>query len=359
MINFTTMKKHKLLAFILLGSIIVSCGDNEKDKKNLFSIDSSALKATYLPHETLSLQLKNEKSKAIDSIIYYLNEKRAGAVKGNAKLDFALTDTKFGYQNIKALVYFEGQDVEVTDKIEVVSDVKPKLLKFTIVNTYPHDETSYTQGLEFYRDTLFEGTGQRGASKLMKTDYKTGKAYKSVNLENQYFGEGITILNNKVYQLTWQENTGFIYNADNLAKIKSFEYFKKIEGWGFCNDGKSLYQSDGTEKIWVLDPETMKEVDYVNVYSEASKIKAVNELEWVEGKIYGNVYQKDAVAVINPKTGAVEGILDLRELKSKINMAGHDPGNDVLNGLAYNSKTKTLFVTGKKWNKMFEIKVTE
>lgn len=353
------MKKHKLLAFILLGSLIVSCGDSEKDKKNLFSIDSSALKATYLPHETLSLQLKNEKEKTIDSIIYYLNEKRAGAVKGNSKLDFVLTDAKLGYQNVKALVYFEGTDVEVTDKIEVVSNVKPKLLKYTIVNTYPHDETSYTQGLEFYRDTLFEGTGQRGASKLMKTDYKTGKIYQSVDIAAQYFGEGITILNNKVYQLTWQELTGFVYNADNLKQISSFQYFKKIEGWGLCNDGKNIYQSDGTEKIWVLDPETMKETDYVNVYSEASKIKAVNELEWVEGKIYGNVYQKDAVAVINPKTGAVEGILDLRELKTKINMVGHDPGNDVLNGLAYNPKTKTLFVTGKKWNKMFEIKVSE
>lgn len=353
------MKNHKLLAFILLGSILISCGESEDEKKNLFSIDSSALKANYQPTESVSLSLKNDKNKAIDSVIYYLNEKRAGAVKGNAKLDFALAETKLGYQNVKALIYFEGKNVEVTDRIEVVSNVKPKLLKYTIVNTYPHDETSYTQGLEFYRDTLFEGTGQKGASKLMKTDYKTGKIYQSVDLDGNYFGEGITILNNKVYQLTWQELTGFIYNADNLKQIRTFEYAKKIQGWGLCNDGKQLYQSDGTEKIWVLDPETLKETDYVNVYSESNKIKSVNELEWVEGKIYGNVYQKDAVAVINPKTGAVEGILDLRELKSKINMVGHDPGNDVLNGLAYNPKTKTLFVTGKKWNKMFEIKVSE
>lgn len=353
------MKKHKLLAFILLGGLFISCGDTEADKKNLFSIDSAGLKANYSTNESVSLLLKNEKNKSIDSVVYYLNEKRAGAVKGNAKLDFALAKTKLGYQNVKALVFFEGSNVEVSDRIEVVSTIKPKLLKYTIVNTYPHDETSYTQGLEFYRDTLFEGTGQRGSSRLMKTDYKTGKIYQSVSLANQYFGEGITILNNKVYQLTWQELTGFVYDADNLKQIKTFEYPKKVEGWGFCNDGKLLYQSDGTEKIWVLDPETMKEVDYINVYSETSKIKAVNELEWVEGKIYGNVYQKDAVAVIDPKTGAVEGILDLRELKTKINMVGHDPGNDVLNGLAYNPKTKTLFVTGKKWNKMFEIKITE
>jgi glutamine cyclotransferase len=349
------MKKHKLLAFILLGGLITSC----EEEKNLFSIDTTGLKEVYKPEESVSLLLKNDKSKEVDSVIYYVNEKRAGAVKGNAKLDFSLENTKLGYQKVKALVYFEGKNQEVDTRIEVVSSVTPKLLKYTIVNTYPHDETSYTQGLEFYRDTLFEGTGQKGTSKLMKTDYKTGKIYKSVDIDGRYFGEGITVLNNKVYQLTWQEMTGFIYNADNLKQISTFEYAKKIEGWGLCNDGKVLYQSDGSEKIWVLDPETLKEVDYVNVYSEASKVKAVNELEWVEGKIYGNVYQKDAVAVINPKTGAVEGILDLRELKTKVNMIGHDPGNDVLNGLAYNPKTKTLFVTGKKWNKMFEIKITE
>ncbi|MBU7569869.1 MAG: glutaminyl-peptide cyclotransferase [Flavobacterium sp.] len=353
------MKKHKLLAFILLGTVLVSCGDKEIDKKNLFSIEQSGLKATYQPQESLSLVLNNDKNKTIDSIAYYINEKRVGGVKGNNKFDFPLADSKLGYQQIKAIVYYEGQNAETDARIEVVSNVKPKLLSYTILNTYPHDETSYTQGLEFYRDTLFEGTGQRGTSKLLKTDYKTGKAYQSVNLEGKYFGEGITILNNKVYQLTWQENTGFIYNADNLKQIRTFNYFKNIEGWGLCNDGKQIYQSDGTEKIWVLDPETMKETDYINVYSESSKIKAVNELEWVNGKIYGNVYQKDAVAVINPKTGAVEGIIDLRELKTKVNMMGHDLGNDVLNGLAYNPKTKTLFVTGKRWNKMFEIKVSE
>lgn len=353
------MKKHKLLAFILLGTIITSCREDKNGKKNLFSIDSAALKDVYQPQESISLLLKNEKSKTIDSVIYYLNEKRAGAVKGNQKLNFSLENQKLGYQNIKALVYYEGQNVEVESRVEVVSNVKPKLLTYTIVNTYPHDATSYTQGLEFYRDTLFEGTGQRGTSKLLKTDYKTGKAYKSVNLDGQYFGEGITVLNNKVYQLTWQEATGFIYNADNLEKIKSFEYFKKVEGWGLCNDGKNLYQSDGSEKIWVLDPETLKESDYINVYSESSKIKSVNELEWVEGKIFGNVYQKDAIAVINPKNGAVEGILDLRELKSKISVATLDPLNDVLNGIAYNPKTKTLFVTGKRWDKMFEIRVSQ
>lgn len=354
------MAKHKLLAFILLGVAAVSCGDGNDDKKNLFLIDPNALKANYKMSDPLSLAVQNTQNKSIDSIVYYISEKRVGAVKGNEKFNVTLSeDILPGYHPVKALVFYEGENVETDARIEVVSSIKPKLLKYSIVNEYPHDETSYTQGLEFYRDTLFEGTGQYGTSKLLKTDYKTGKIYKSVPVEGQFFGEGITVLNNKVYQLTWKENTGFIYNADTFKRIDSFQYFKKIEGWGLCNDGKNIYQSDGTEKIWILNPENMRQTGHLNVYSEANKITAVNELEWVEGKIYGNVYQKDAVAVIDPKTGMVEGILDLRELKTKVNMVGHDPANDVLNGLAYNPRTKTLFVTGKKWNKMFEIRITE
>jgi glutamine cyclotransferase len=267
-----------------------------------------------------------------------------------------LKNQKLGYQNLKAVVYFDGENSEATTRIELVSNVQPKSLKYTIVNTYPHDIGAYTQGLEFYRDTLYEGTGQYGTSYLRKTDYKTGKVFKQINLDSKYFGEGITILNNKVYQLTWQNNEGFVYDADTFKKERTFTYFKPIEGWGLTNDGKLLYQSDGTEKIWILDPTTLKEVDYINVYSYETKIKAVNELEWINGKIFGNVYQKNAIAVINPKTGAVEGVINLADLENKITKL---PDTDVLNGIAYNSKTKTIFVTGKNWDKMFEIKVSE
>lgn len=349
------MKNYNLLSIILLGSTIFSCVDKNNSETGYFSFDEAKLQEQYKPDETIALALKNQDNKAVDSVVYYVNEKNIGSRKGLEKISFELKNEKLGYQNLKALVYFEGENQETTARVELVSDVQPKLLTYTIVNIYPHSATSYTQGLEFYNDTLFEGTGQRGVSKLLKTDYKTGKAYTTVNLEGKYFGEGITVLDNKVYQLTWQENIGFIYNAGNLKQIKSFPYFKNIEGWGLCNDGEKLYQSDGTEKIWVLDPETLKEVDYINVYSGGSKIKSVNELEWVDGRIYGNVYQKDAIALINPKNGAVEGILDLKELKTKVKV--NDPGNEVLNGIAYNPKTKTFFVTGKNWDKMFEIKI--
>ena len=350
------MRNYNLLSIILLGITLASCSDTKKNENTLFSFDNSKFKELYNPKESLSLSILNSNSKTIDSIIYYVNDKKVGSKKGVEKLSFELKDQKLGYQNLKAIVYYEGQNAEATKRVELVSDIQPKLLKYTIVNTYPHDTLAYTQGLEFYRDTLYEGTGQYGKSSLRKTDYKTGKVYKQTDLDSKYFGEGITILNNKVYQLTWQNNEGYVYNADTFQKEKTFTYFKPIEGWGLTNDGKNLYQSDGTEKIWIMDPTTLKEVNYLNVYSFETKIKSINELEWIDGKIYGNVYQKDAIAIINPKNGAVEAIINLADLKKKITKL---PDTDVLNGIAYNPKTKTIFVTGKNWDKMFEIKISE
>jgi glutaminyl-peptide cyclotransferase len=348
------MKKLNLLAIILLSAAVISCGGDTQDKNNLFSIDTSALKQQYTTKESLTLSVINGEQKQIDSVVYYIDDARAAKANGNSKVNVALTGKKFGYHNIKALVFYEGENAETTSRVELISDVVPVELKYEIVNTYPHDINAYTQGLEFYRDTLIEGTGQYRESTLRKVNYKTGEIYKKVDLEARLFGEGITVLNGKIYQLTWKENTGFIYDANTLKKEKEFQYFKNIEGWGLTNDGKYLYQSDGTEKIWILDPATLKEVDYINVYSLSGKIKAINELEWVDGKIYGNVYQTDAMAIIDPKSGAIENVINLSELKSKVTQ---HPELDVLNGIAYNPKTKTFFVTGKNWDKMFEIRI--
>jgi glutamine cyclotransferase len=347
------MKKYNSLLVILLALIVASCGGSKKDNENLFSFDTAAFKEVYQPNEMAILSVLNPQNKKIDSIIYYANDLKIGSKKDNEKISLSLSDKKLGYQNIKALVYFEGENVETTARIEVVSSIEPKLLNYTIVNTFPHDTLAFTEGFEFYRDTLIESTGQKGASHFRKYDYKTGKVHKQVNMDSQYFGEGITVINNKIYQLTWQSNVGFIYDANTLKQIKSFPYDKPIEGWGMTNDGKHIYQSDGTEKIWKMNPETQKMEDYINVYTNTNKIKSINELEWIDGKIYGNIWQKDAIAVINPITGAVEGVLNLAGLRSKIKFAGAE----VLNGIAYNPKNKTIFVTGKNWDKMFEIRV--
>lgn len=356
------MKKYNLLSFILLGTVLSNCGDTKNRENTIFNFDSSKISAQYQPQETLDLNILNPKSKVVDSIVYYINDEKVKTVKGLEKLSFGLKDQKLGYQNIKALVYFEGENAETSTRIEVVSNVTPKLLKYTIVNTYPHDVKSFTEGLEFYKDTLYESTGSGSSgsgikctSYLRKYDYKTGKVFQQIDLETAYFGEGITFINGKLFQLTWQDKKGFIYNANTLKLEKTFAFTKNIEGWGMTHDDKYIYQSDGTEKIWKMDPDTKKMVDYINVYSGNSKIKSVNELELIDGKFYANIWQKDAIAVVNPVSGSVEGIIDLSGLRKLINVTPED----VLNGIAYNPKNKTIFVTGKNWDKMFEIKVSE
>lgn len=350
------MKKYNVFAVISLSVLLTAFSCDKGDKK-YFSFDKSTLDEQYEPQETATISIQNPEGKAIDSIVYYINDKNIGSKKGAEKLTIDLKDKKLGYQNLKALVYFEGGHTaeEVEGRIEVISNIKPKIFKYTVVNTYKHDDTAFTEGLEFFRDTLMESTGQKGGSYFRKIDYKTGFVHKQINMEPQYFGEGITVINNKIFQLTWQDMTGFIYNANSLKLEKTFQYDKKVEGWGMTNDGKKIYCSDGTETIWTMDPETQKLIDYIKVYTGSDKVKSINELEWIEGKIYGNIWQKDAVAIIDPVSGSVEGVLDLSALRKEVKSANAE----VLNGIAYNPKTKTIFVTGKYWDKLFEIRVSE
>lgn len=346
------MFKLKLFAFIALGVISSSCKDDENALKNLFSIENASIKPILKLEESIDLVLQNKENKTIDSVVYYINEKRVGSVKGNEKLPFALKNQKLGNQSIKALVYFESKNIDISTSFSIYASQEPKILNYSIVTTYPHDINAYTQGFEFYNGTLLEGTGQYKESTLRKTDYKTGKVSEQIKLEDNYFGEGITVLKDKIYQLTWKEKTGFVYDAKTFKLEKTFSF--ETEGWGITNDGEKLYMSDGSEKIYTLDPTTLKVIDNISVYTAGSKIESINEMEWVNGKIWANVYQKDVIAVINPKTGAVENVINCADLKTKVTQ---HPEIDYFNGIAYNPSTKTYFVTGKNWDKTFEIKI--
>lgn len=349
------MSNYKFLIIIIINILFVSCGSNSKSTINDFSITSNASfnKNAHVysikKNKTLELKIKNSKNHIIDSIIYHYNN-----TKSNASI--SLTNSKLGLQEVSATVYFNGISQKLNQTIQVLNDESPKIYKFEIVNEYPHDITSFTQGLEFFNGELYEGTGKRGESKLRKVDYKTGEILNNIDLENKYFGEGITILNNKIYQLTWQGSKGFVYDVESFEKIKDFNYNQSKEGWGICNDGNTIYKSDGTDKIWTLDSETLEEIEFIQTYTNKGKIVGINELEWVNGKIFANRFQLDGVAIINPINGAIEGVIDFRSLKKKVTQ--HN-GLDVLNGLAWNPDTKTLFVTGKRWDKLFEVRIIE
>ncbi|MCK0109226.1 glutaminyl-peptide cyclotransferase [Flavobacteriaceae bacterium S0825] len=343
------MRCLKILTIIVLPLLMIACGSNSEKKSKNFSIETNTTKNAISNSETLTLSIKNSKNYAIDSVVYKMNNQK---IKNN--LD--LSGSKLGKQVIEATVYYNDKNETVSTNIIILSSEAPKIYTFNIINEYPHDITSYTQGLEFYNGELYESTGQLGKSKLRKVNYKTGEVLENIDLAKEYFGEGLTILNNNIYQLTWQSGIGFVYDVNTFEKKSNFKYGKSKEGWGLCNDGKVLYKSDGTENIWILDPETLVEKDHIQVYRNKGKVENLNELEWINGKIYSNSYQNDGVAIINPKNGAVEGLLNFSSLKKKVKQ---HPTLDVLNGIAYNPDTKTIFVTGKHWDKLFEIEIVE
>ena len=343
------MNIFKYLTIIFLSTLVIACGTNNGQNKGGFILKTNSKNNTFYNNEILNLSLENPKNQIIDSIVFNLNNQTIEASS-------SLNDFKLGKQTIEAVVYFNNEHQSVFQNIIILNSETPKIFTYKIINEYPHDITSYTQGLEFFNDTLYESTGQYKESKLRKVDYRTGNILKNINLADAYFGEGLTILNNKIYQLTWQKGIGFIYDLNNFEKTNSFKYGKSKEGWGLCNNGKVIYKSDGSEDIWILNPETLIEQEYIQVYTNKGPIKEINELEWINGKIYANRYQKDGVAIINPENGAVIGVIDFSPLKKLVKQ---HQGLDVLNGIAYNPKTKTVFVTGKRWDKLFEIEIIE
>jgi len=331
---------------LLISLLFLKCNS---DIKKDFKLNVLKETKKYTPNDTLKLILVNKKNHPIDSVVYHLGGQKICDTQ-------SLKNKPLGIYNLIASVYVSGNKSEYKEKISILSPSIPKLYTYTIQNEYPHDKTSYTQGLEFYRDTLYESTGLRGKSTLRKVNFKTGKIYKMVALDQVYFGEGISILNDKLFQLTWQGDMGFQYNPNQLTMERSFAYQMSKEGWGLCNDGQKLYKSDGSHQIWILDPNTQKETGNIQVMTDKKAIKKLNELEWVDGKIYANTYQfkKNVGIIINPKSGAVEGVIDFTGLKRKVEQVSN---LDVLNGIAYHPKRKTFFVTGKNWSKLFEVKI--
>jgi glutaminyl-peptide cyclotransferase len=216
---------------------------------------------------------------------------------------------------------------------------------------YPHDPQAFTQGLEYRGGVLYESTGLTGKSTVRKVSLESGSVLQEIHLPEAYFGEGITISQNRVIELTWQAGKGFIYDLERFQLLKTFNY--PGEGWGLTHDGDRVYMSDGTAQIRVWDASTLEEKSRISVHDEDQPVAQLNELEWVRGEIYANVWQTDRIARIAPSDGHVTGWIDLANLLLPQERAAAD----VLNGIAYDAEHDRLFVTGKLWPKLFEIKV--
>ncbi len=248
----------------------------------------------------------------------------------------------------------QGTAVEKPDTPEQTLPLKPRQYTYRVKNEYPHLRTSYTQGLLYDRGILWEGTGQNGASKVQRVDLESGRAEVLVELPRSEFGEGIALLDERIYQLTWTSNRAHVYDMYTGEKIQDFTYAG--EGWGLTTDGEKLYMSNGSVNIFVLSPEDFTRERTITVTDYGKPVRMLNELEWIDGKIWANVYLTDRIAIIDPASGAVEGWVDLTGI---LDYSLYEAGTDVLNGIAYDAEGKRIFVTGKNWPRLFEIELIE
>ncbi len=330
---------------IFLSILVFSCGQNPIEYNIVIDSNDQIL----TKNSNIKLSLSEVVSEGESSVNFFLNDK---PIESNINLKSA----KLGTNEIVAEIINSKSNFTVSKKIDVYTSTPPSLYSYKIINEYYHDISSYTQGLEFHNGFLYESTGLNGFSSLKKIDVFNNKVLEKRFLDNQYFGEGLTIINNKILQLTWKNKIGFIYDLNSLEMLGSFDYEDSTEGWGLANDSKSIFKSDGTERIWILDPKTYEEIDFIEVVTNNKKIKDINELEIVDNKIYANSYQlnNDIGLIIDKATGAVNGVINFEGLRDRVKQ---HPELDVLNGIAYNKDRKTFFVTGKKWDKIFEIEI--
>lgn len=267
-----------------------------------------------------------------------------------ANVSFSFTGTKVGTYSFDLIATMnDGKQITDERSLRVVSDIKPKRLRAKIINPLSHNETSFTQGLEFEGGKLYEGTGLRGFSKVMEINIETGESIRQQGLDANYFGEGITILNDKLYQLTWERGKCFVYDLQTLQILNEDKSYIG-QGWGLCNNGTELIMSDGSENIYFRDPETFQEIRRIQVFNDQGPIPQLNELEYMEGKIYANVYQTNIIVSIDPETGKVMEMIQCTELASQ----GRGSGSE-LNGIAQNDADGKIYLTGKKWPLMFEV----
>lgn len=224
---------------------------------------------------------------------------------------------------------------------------------YEVVNTWPHDRHAFTQGLVYLKGILLESTGLNGESSLRKVDLETGHVRQEIKLSSEFFGEGMTVLRDKVYQLTWQNQKGFVYDLETLAPVEEFSYTG--EGWGLTTDGQALILSDGTSKLRFIDPTTFKVIRTISVLDHAGQpLTMLNELEYIQGEIFANVWQTPYVVRIDPATGKLLGVVDFSGL---LPQSDYTTGTDVLNGIAFDAAGGRIFVTGKNWPKLFEVRL--
>lgn len=306
----------------------------------------------YNQGDNVNLVLKlDDASVTPDSIIVFSNDKRLAKITG-LSYTVKTNDLGLGTLVVRATAYKGGMHQTASVSVKLKSNVAPKKYTYRVIKTFPHDPDAYTQGL-FYKDGfLYEGTGQNGSSTVRKVELETGKVLQSINIERKHFGEGIALFNDKIYELTWTSDIGFVYDFTTFKQERTFSY--NTQGWGLTTNGKDLIMSDGSNTIYYMEPDNFTETKRIEVFDNKGPVDMLNELELIKGDLYANVYQTDLIVIINPETGMVKGVIDFKGLLKDSDRTDHV---DVLNGIAWDETGNRFFVTGKLWPKLFQVEI--
>lgn len=341
--------KKRSIALLCVAALVTVIGCKTQKSKLAFVSPDSGKRIAYGEQVKLTLNFPNA---AIDSVIYSIDGNVIETKRDTSSVSFDSKQYGLGDRSLSAKVYVEGKEDIAYSNVMVVPP-NAKNFGFEVVNTFPHDEQTFTQGLQYADGILYESSGRYEKSQLRKVDLQTGKVLKSIPLASQYFAEGMTIVDDRIVLLTWMEKVALIYNKESFEQVGSFNYGNSKEGWGLTYDGARLIKSDGTNRLYFLNAKTGAEESSIAVYDENGVVDRLNELEYIDGKVYANVYGQEIIVIIDPTTGAVEGRINLVGMYEENRQAV----DNELNGIAYDHQTKRLFVTGKLWSKLFEIKL--
>jgi glutamine cyclotransferase len=360
-----------LLAILMLTALSCSPGNGSSEGRPLLSSKPSRITSLLEPATALTIPLGEEirivvsipDTVEVDSLRVFLGGSLKLTISGpkgesDGKLEFVLpTDGELtGKSGLRLRLFFAGGTSENhSQQLTFLSNVAPVEYTYQVVKEYPHNVEAYTQGLQYLDGVLYESTGNYGTSSIRRVTLETGEIKQVRDLDQSLFGEGITVLGERIYQLTYKSQVGFVYDRKSFEEIQKV-YYKNREGWGLTNNGEELIMSDGTNIIYFLDPEMFTINRQLEVYHNNGPASSLNELEYINGKIWANRYFTDEIVIIDPETGIVEGRINLKGI---LKAAHRKPTTDVLNGIAWDSEGERLFVTGKFWPRLFEIRIRE
>lgn len=339
----------KLLIFSLVF-VLVSCTQSNTTKEKNFSLTITHGR-TRVPAES-RIEFSYNSKVQVDSITAHMGKISLQIEYGNDDVFFVqLPSDMLGSQTILCALFYNGDVEHHSVYITVLSDILPVIAQGSQIQMFNHDNTAYTQGLEYHDGILYESTGQYGESTIRKVNLETGAVLQSKQLPETMFGEGLTLVGDTIFQITWKSQTGFLYSKHDLSEIGKFSY--ATEGWGLCYDGEYLIMTDGSEYLYFYSLPHITKVKQIPVYDNRGAVRQLNELEYINGFVYANIYTSDEIVKIDPKTGKVHQRIDFSGLLPP--HFYHD-NIDVFNGIAYDKENNRIFVTGKNWPKLFEVK---